>query len=170
MANSKYEYVKNFEQPDLLIPNTWIIVRIDGRGFHKFSNKYAFEKPNDRRALDLMNAAAMAVMNELPDIVIAYGISDEYSFVFHKTCALFERRSSKLVTTIVSTFTAYYVHLWSTHFPDLPLTAPLPSFDGRAVQYPSVQNLRDYMSWRQVDCEYFLSAFRHALIRVRSYQ
>ncbi|CZT51915.1 THG1 Protein required for tRNAHis guanylylation at 5 prime [Rhynchosporium secalis] len=151
MANSKYEYVKNFEQPDLLIPNTWIVVRIDGRGFHKFSNKYAFEKPNDRRALDLMNAAAMAVMNELPDIVIAYGISDEYSFVFHKTCALFERRSSKLVTTIVSTFTAYYVHLWSTHFPDLPLTAPLPSFDGRAVQYPSVQNLRDYMSWRQVD-------------------
>ncbi|KAL2063361.1 hypothetical protein VTL71DRAFT_5166 [Oculimacula yallundae] len=152
MANSKYEYVKAFEQPDLLIPNTWIVVRIDGRGFHKFSNKYAFEKPNDRRALDLMNAAAMAVMNELPDIVIAYGISDEYSFVFHKTCALFERRSSKLVTTIVSTFTAYYVHLWSTHFPDLALTAPLPSFDGRAVQYPSVQNLRDYMSWRQVDC------------------
>ncbi|KAG4432099.1 Glucose-responsive transcription factor [Cadophora sp. M221] len=152
MANSKYEYVKNFEQPDLLIPNTWIVVRIDGRGFHKFSNKYAFEKPNDRRALDLMNAAAMAVMNELPDIVIAYGISDEYSFVFHKTLALFERRSNKLVTTIVSTFTAYYVHLWSAHFPDVPLTVPLPSFDGRAVQYPSVQNLRDYMSWRQVDC------------------
>ncbi|TGO78736.1 hypothetical protein BELL_0056g00230 [Botrytis elliptica] len=154
MANSKYEYVKAFEQPDLLIPNTWIVVRIDGRGFHKFSDKYAFEKPNDRRALDLMNAAAKAVMMELPDIVIAYGISDEYSFVFHKSCVLFERRSSKLVTTIVSTFTAYYVHFWPTYFPDpgMQLTAPLPSFDGRAVQYPSVQNLRDYMSWRQVDC------------------
>ncbi|TGO30712.1 hypothetical protein BPAE_0004g00390 [Botrytis paeoniae] len=154
MANSKYEYVKAFEQPDLLIPNTWIVVRIDGRGFHKFSDKYAFEKPNDRRALDLMNAAAKAVMMEMPDIVIAYGISDEYSFVFHKSCVLFERRSSKLVTTIVSTFTAYYVHFWSTYFPDpgMQLTAPLPSFDGRAVQYPSVQNLRDYMSWRQVDC------------------
>ncbi|KAJ8066288.1 hypothetical protein OCU04_005368 [Sclerotinia nivalis] len=154
MANSKYEYVKAFEQPDLLIPNTWIVVRIDGRGFHKFSDKYAFEKPNDRRALDLMNAAAKAVMMELPDIIIAYGISDEYSFVFHKSCVLFERRSSKLVTTIVSTFTAYYVHFWSTYFPEpeMQLTAPLPSFDGRAVQYPSVQNLRDYMSWRQVDC------------------
>lgn len=99
-----------------------------------------------------MNAAAKAVMTELPDIVIAYGISDEYSFVFHKSCALFERRSSKLVTTIVSTFTAYYVHLWASFFPETPLSAPLPSFDGRAVQYPSVQNLRDYMSWRQVDC------------------
>jgi len=45
---------------------------------YRFSSKYAFEKPNDRRALDLMNAAAKAVMSELPDIVIAYGISDEY--------------------------------------------------------------------------------------------
>jgi tRNA(His) guanylyltransferase len=61
-----------------------------------------------------------------------------------------------LVTTIVSTFTAYYVHLWSQFFPETPLSPPLPSFDGRAVQYPSVQNLRDYMSWRQVDCELLL--------------
>lgn len=152
MANSKYEYVKAFEHPDVLLPNTWIVVRIDGRGFHKFSVKYDFEKPNDRRAIDLMNAAAQAVLKELPDIVIAYGISDEYSFVFHKSCALFERRESKLVTTVVSTFTAYYVHFWSTYFPDLPLSPPLPSFDGRAVLYPSVKNLRDYMSWRQVDC------------------
>lgn len=60
--------------------------------------------------------------------------------------------SSKLVSTIVSTFTAYYVHLWSTYFTDTPLSPPFPSFDGRAVCYPSVQNLRDYMSWRQVDC------------------
>jgi hypothetical protein len=44
----------------------------------RFSDKYAFTKPNDRRALDLMNAAAKAVMTELPDIVIGYGISDEY--------------------------------------------------------------------------------------------
>lgn len=51
-------------------------------------------------------------------------------------------------------FSAYYVHLWPSFFPDSPLTFPLPGFDGRAVQYPSVQNLRDYMSWRQVDCEF----------------
>jgi tRNA(His) guanylyltransferase len=40
--------------------------------------KYRFEKPNDRRALDLMNAAAKAVVADLPDIIISYGISDEY--------------------------------------------------------------------------------------------
>ncbi|RBQ71206.1 hypothetical protein FVER14953_00681 [Fusarium verticillioides] len=131
--------------------------------------KYGFEKPNDRRALDLMNTAAKAVVAELPEITIAYGVSDEYrfvrrnlsrlfttntsnSFVFHKACTLFDRRASKLVSTVVSTFTANYVYFWSTHFPDSPLSPPLPSFDGRAVCYPSVQNLRDYMSWRQADC------------------
>ncbi|OTB19511.1 hypothetical protein K445DRAFT_314394 [Daldinia sp. EC12] len=152
MANSRFEYVKQFEQVDNLLPNTWIVVRIDGRGFTKLCAKYNFEKPNDRRALDLMNAAAKAVVTEIHDIAIAYGVSDEFSFVFHKTCTLFERRASKIVSTIVSTFTAYYVYLWSTYFPDTPLSPPLPSFDGRAVCYPSVQNLRDYMSWRQVDC------------------
>ncbi|KNG51902.1 Thg1-domain-containing protein [Stemphylium lycopersici] len=84
-----------------------------------------------------MNAAAEAVMRELPDLVLAFGNSDEYS---------------KLTTTIVSTFTSYYVYSWSKYFPDKPLTPPLPSFDGRAVCYPSDSNLRDYMSWRQVDC------------------
>ncbi|KAF1851499.1 Thg1-domain-containing protein [Cucurbitaria berberidis CBS 394.84] len=152
MANSKYGYVRSFEQPDSLLSNTWIVVRIDGRGFSKLTAKYKFIKPNDRNALDLMNAAAEAVMKELPDLVLAYGNSDEYSFVFHKDCVLFERRASKLTTTIVSTFTSYYVFLWSTYFPDKPLTPPLPSFDGRAVCYPSDINLRDYMSWRQVDC------------------
>ncbi|OJZ89808.1 hypothetical protein ASPFODRAFT_58472 [Aspergillus luchuensis CBS 106.47] len=153
MANSKYEYVKSFEQPDVLLPNTWIVVRIDGRGFHKLSDYYGFIKPNDRRALDLMNAAAVGVMKDLPDLCIAYGISDEYSFAFHPNCQLFERRSAKLVTTIVSTFTAHYIYLWGTYFPDTPLQpAALPSFDGRAVMYPNSSIFRDYMSWRQVDC------------------
>ncbi|KAI2909209.1 hypothetical protein CBS11852_333 [Aspergillus niger] len=153
MANSKYEYVKSFEQPDALLPNTWIVVRIDGRGFHKLSDHYGFIKPNDRRALDLMNAAAVGVMKDLPDLCIAYGISDEYSFAFHPNCQLFERRSAKLVTTIVSTFTAHYIYLWGTYFPDTPVQpAALPSFDGRAVMYPNSRIFRDYMSWRQVDC------------------
>ncbi|CAI4218658.1 unnamed protein product [Parascedosporium putredinis] len=45
----------------------------------KLCSKYGFEKPNDKRALELMNAAARAVVTELPDITIAYGVSDEFS-------------------------------------------------------------------------------------------
>ncbi|KAI0598998.1 putative tRNAHis guanylyltransferase [Biscogniauxia sp. FL1348] len=156
MANSRFEYVKHFEQPDHLLPNTWVVVRIDGRGFTKLCTKYNFEKPNDRRAIDLMNAAAKAVVTELPDITIAYGVSDEYRFTDSLPVLYFTKHVPYLredqVSTVVSTFTAYYIHLWSSHFPDTPLSTPLPSFDGRAVCYPSVQNLRDYMSWRQADC------------------
>ena len=59
---------------------------------------------------------------------------------------------SKILTTVVSTFTAYYINLWPKHFRDVELLTPLPSFDGRVVLYPSKRNIRDYMSWRQVDC------------------
>ncbi|MCJ1376335.1 tRNA-histidine guanylyltransferase 1-like [Loxospora ochrophaea] len=137
MANSKYEYVKQFEKDDSLLPATFIVVRLDGRGFHKLSTKYGFQKPNDGAALDLMNEAATAVLQELPDISIAYGVSDEFS---------------KIITTVVSTFTSAYIYGWSDHFPSSPLSAPLPSFDGRAVLYPNVKTIRDYLSWRQVDC------------------
>ncbi|KAI5287382.1 hypothetical protein KEM52_001613, partial [Ascosphaera acerosa] len=148
-----YEYTRLFEQPDHLLPNAWIVVRIDGIGFHKFSKYYGFHKPNDARALSVMNDAAVAVMRRYPDLVLAYGQSDEYSFVFHKSCQLWERRASKLVTAIVSTFTGSYWRHWSRHFPDQPLAQEMePAFDGRAVLYPSDTNLRDYLCWRQADC------------------
>jgi len=35
MAGSKYAYVKNFELADNLLPNTFLVVRIDGHGFHR---------------------------------------------------------------------------------------------------------------------------------------
>lgn len=48
---------------------------------NRFSDHYGFQKPNDRRALDLMNMAAVEVMKELPDLNVAYGVSDEYRSV-----------------------------------------------------------------------------------------
>lgn len=139
--------------------------------YARLSSYYAFVKPNDVRALHLMNAAAQHTLSVLPDIVIAYGHSDEYSFVFHKNTSLFERRTAKITSTVVSTFTAAYVHLWPLHFSPSsqdeqasvgttnvstevkPLDLNhLPTFDARAVCYPSIRNFRDYLSWRQADC------------------
>lgn len=152
MANSEYEYVRKFEQWDALPPSNWIVVRVDGRGFSKLCKKYDFIKPNDKRALDLMNAAATEVVRSMVDVVLAYGQSDEYSFVLHESTMLFERRAAKLATTIATTFTAEYCMQWPDFFPDKPLTRPYPTFDGRCVCYPKRKNLRDYLSWRQADC------------------
>lgn len=48
MANSRFDYVRDFESDDRLIPNCWIVVRIDGRAYHKFTKKHDFDKPNDK--------------------------------------------------------------------------------------------------------------------------
>ena len=35
MANSRFEYVKAIETSDALLPQCWIVIRIDGKGFTK---------------------------------------------------------------------------------------------------------------------------------------
>ncbi|XP_072177429.1 probable tRNA(His) guanylyltransferase [Diadema setosum] len=151
MAKSKFEYVRQFETQDRCLPNCWIVVRIDGKNFHKFSDVHNFKKPNDLSGLQLMSKAASSVMTEFKDIILAYGQSDEYSFVLKKDTSQYGRRASKLATTISSLFAASFVFSWPTVFPDKTLHYP-PAFDGRCVLYPSDKNLRDYLSWRQADC------------------
>ncbi|XP_010510034.1 PREDICTED: tRNA(His) guanylyltransferase 2-like isoform X2 [Camelina sativa] len=145
------DYVKSFQFENRLVPLTWVVVRIDGCHFHRFSEVHEFEKPNDEQALKLMNSCAVAVLEEFQDIVFAYGVSDEYSFVLSKESELYKRQSSKIVSAIVSFFTSTYVIRWEDFFPHKELKYP-PSFDGRAVCYPTSEILLDYLAWRQVDC------------------
>ena len=60
MAKSRFEYVRKFEQEDRCLLGCWIVVRVDGRSFHKFSSEHEFDKPNDLRALKLMDVSARA--------------------------------------------------------------------------------------------------------------
>jgi tRNA(His) guanylyltransferase len=55
------------------------------------------------------------------------------------------------MTNVVSQFASSYVFHWQQFFPEKPLLYP-PTFDARTVLYPSDKSLRDYLSWRQVDC------------------
>eukprot|EP00923_Selenidium_pygospionis_P017599 GHVN01030955.1.p1 GENE.GHVN01030955.1~~GHVN01030955.1.p1 ORF type:complete len:314 (-),score=32.99 GHVN01030955.1:573-1514(-) len=203
MACSRYEYVKEYEIDDPVLKNCWFVVRIDGRNFTEFSNKHKFEKPNDQRALGVMNDAALEVMKQFNDVVIAFGQSDEYSFVFRRTTNLWNRRASKIMSSVVSLFSSTYVMRWAANFTTAPgcerdssgrtagdtktsewahtsepptvsrdaaasnqtknvsvgfnasacseLQLP-PTFDARIVCYPTDKDIRDYLSWRQVDC------------------
>lgn len=90
-------------------------------------------------------------MNELDDIVLGFGESDEYSFLFRKSTDLYQRREAKIVSTVVSLFTSAYVYYWPDYFPDSSRPKYPPVFDGRAVLYPSEVEVRDYFAWRQAD-------------------
>ena len=151
MSHSRFEYVKQFEQHLDLLKNTYIVIRIDGKGFTKFTDKHQFKKPNDIRALKLMIISGLNVMKNYTEIFMSYGQSDEFSFVFKKNAKLYNRRSEKILTNIVSIFTSSYVYYWDKIFKDIKLNCP-PSFDGRIILYPSFQNLKDYFCWRVTDC------------------
>ncbi|CAG5133967.1 unnamed protein product [Candidula unifasciata] len=151
MAKSKYEYVRQFEIDDPLLQNCWIVVRVDGKAFQKFTDVHYYMKPNDERGLNLMTKAAQAVMSDCPDIVLAYGQSDEYSFVFHKNCKLYGRRASKILTSVVSLFSSSFTLFWPHFFNVQELKYP-PVFEAKVALHPSDTNLRDYLSWRQADC------------------
>lgn len=150
MAKSKFEYVKEFERDDNCLPNCWIVIRIDGRNFSRFCEIHHFIKPNDALALELMNRAAISVMEDFKEIILGYGQSDEYSFVFRKDTQLYKRRASKLLSNVNSLFASAYVYHWPRVFRGKELYYP-PSFDARVVLYPTDKNLRDYLAWRQAD-------------------
>ena len=96
MAGSRFAYVRKYELPDALLPGTFMVLRIDGHAFlrcvvlrlflghwcspdrSRFSDMHRFAKPNDERALKLMDHAARDVMTEYQDIVLAFGESDEF--------------------------------------------------------------------------------------------
>ncbi|KFB50233.1 AGAP011752-PA-like protein [Anopheles sinensis] len=152
MALSRFEYVKHFEHEERLLKNCWIVVRVDGKSFHRFCQAHKFNKPNDIDALQLMNMAGMTVMQDFNEIVLAYGQSDEYSFVFRRDASVYQRRRDKLVSYVASLFTSAYMFHWTRIFQhrSLAMCYP-PAFDARTVLYPTDKNLRDYLSWRQAD-------------------
>ncbi|KAL6550175.1 hypothetical protein OROMI_020663 [Orobanche minor] len=150
----RLKYVTSFQYDSNLPLSNWIVICIDGCHFHsygRFTEVHEFEKPNDAEALNLMNSCAAVVLEEFKDIVFAYGVSDEYSFVLKKDSQLYQRDASDIVSAIVSFFTSMYIKKWTKFFPHKELEC-LPYFDGRAVCYPSRKILLDYLAWRQVDC------------------
>ncbi|XP_032819497.1 putative tRNA(His) guanylyltransferase isoform X2 [Petromyzon marinus] len=151
MALSRFAYTRGFEREDACLPDTWVVVRLDGRSFRKFAEDHGFVKPNDARGLRLMAHCAAHVVTELDDLILAYGQSDEFSFVFHRKTNWFKRRASKFMTQVASLFSSAFVFYWDKFFAPERLLYP-PAFDGRVVLYPTERHLRDYLSWRQADC------------------
>ncbi len=93
----------------------------------RFAEQHKFTKPNDNRALGLMTRSAHSVMSELEAIIIAYGQSDEFSFVFKRTSTLFKRRARYLGFAMLNTdvLLIFAFHTFASH-----PTLFLPLFSG----------------------------------------
>eukprot|EP00920_Eleutheroschizon_duboscqi_P005432 GHVT01012882.1.p1 GENE.GHVT01012882.1~~GHVT01012882.1.p1 ORF type:complete len:426 (+),score=88.75 GHVT01012882.1:4688-5965(+) len=151
MANSQYEFIRLYESDSTVSPGSWFVVRVDGHRFAAFTKTHNYQKPTDVDGTKLMNYCALQLMKDMPDIVLAFGQSDEYSFLFRQTTSLWNRRREKIVTHISSHFSASFVFNWHSVFPNKPLAYP-PKFDGKLICYPTNEDVKDYFKWRQADC------------------
>ncbi len=122
-----------------VLPGAWTVLRLDGRGFSRFTEQH-FDKPFDERFSGHMIATAQALLTEL-GARYAYTESDEISVLLPPGFDLFGRSVEKLVSISAGLASATF-----THAGGVPVT-----FDSRIWLGVSVDDVADYFSWRQAD-------------------
>src|SRR4051795_9990050 len=104
-----------------LPPGAWVILRLDGRGFSRFTES-RFEKPFDARFHDGMVQAAQSVLEDLQGLY-AYTESDEISVLFPRAWNLFGRELEKVISLSASVVSAALTLAFGTRV----------HFDSRAI-------------------------------------
>lgn len=122
-----------------LVPGTWTVLRVDGRGFSRFTQG-RFEKPFDERLSTLMAQTSQALLEEFQGIY-AYTESDEISVLFPPTWALFDRELEKLVSLSAGAASATFSLACGER----------ATFDSRVWVGVTEQDVIDYFRWRQAD-------------------
>ena len=145
MKFSKFDtLMRNYETDhDRIIPeDTWIIARLDGRGFTKLTKqKLEFERPFDVRFRDVMVETTRHLMDCGFRIVFGYTQSDEISLLFDFNEDAFKRKSRKINSLLAGEASAYF---------SLELEM-LAVFDCRICEIPDKNTVVDYFRWRQED-------------------
>jgi len=122
-----------------VLPGAFVVIRVDGRGFSKFTEAN-FDKPFDERFSALMVETASALMAEL-GARYGYTESDEISILLDPASSPFGGSVEKLVSLSAGIASATFTH-----------AAGLPAhFDSRVWLGTGVEDVADYFSWRQAD-------------------
>lgn len=158
-----------------LLPNSYVLVTIDGRSFsHKIKKK--FNLPYDENFVYMMDETAKYVCKNVQGCKFAYVQSDEISFILTDfdtptTDAFFGNRLCKIQSIIASMATSKFNNLM-TQFQLENLSydklkdgfysvndairvvseMPLYEFDCRAWNVPSYNDVFAHFLWRQIDC------------------
>lgn len=122
-----------------VLPGAWTVLRLDGRGFSRFTER-RFDKPFDPVFADHMVAVAQSLLTET-GARYAYTESDEISLLFDPRFDLFGRGVEKLVSVSAGIASAVFTHA----------VGEPAHFDSRVWLGTTVADVVDYFSWRQAD-------------------
>ncbi|CAG9962917.1 unnamed protein product [Clonostachys byssicola] len=131
-----------------------VIIRLDGHAFSKFTAP--FSKPFDERLHKAMVRTCADLLDSYPAATLAYTQSDEITLVFPNGVESFNDRAMKIATLAAGFCSVhFYSHLVNAlaESPDPPLkkdlgSLPLPHFDGRVFNVPTVEECLNNVLWR----------------------
>ena len=133
--------MKDFEvYSSLKVPkNSKIIVRLDGRSFHKLAKDLNLIKPYDENFYQVMSKVCNELFKDFSPVFV-YTFSDEISLLLERIP--FDGRIEK-INSVIASFTASSFVL---HY-DADFKKP-PSFDSRIIPI-SDEDVLKYFKWRQ---------------------
>lgn len=151
--------MKNYERVNntSLISRLPIILRLDGKNFHRVIRQLGFTKPFDKIFHNILSQAAWSLTDELDFSFITYIQSDEVSIALFPYRSLestppYSGRIQKLVSISSSILTSTFIRKYFFLFPDkVKENLPIIAFDARVFCLPNITEVGNYFLWRQQD-------------------
>ena len=129
LPDSLVEFSERFD------PATWVILRLDGRGFTNRARAYA--RPFDPRFHEAMRNATEALLAETP-AAFAHTASDEISLFFAPGTDWFDGRMAKWLSISAGLASAALAR-------SMTAFVGLPTMDAKAFSAPDENGLADYL-------------------------
>lgn len=146
-----------------LLKNEYVIIMLDGRSFSHYCKR--FKKPFDERFINIMNQVAKYLCEEIEGCKFAYTQSDEISLLltdFGISDAWFDNRLCKLQSISASLAASKFNQLMISElalsckglneFNENISKLKLASFDAKAWNLPTENDVYTWFLYRQSDC------------------
>lgn len=156
MNDSLGDRMKDYESRTghMLMRRTYTIIRLDGKAFHTYTK--GFKRPYDLGLMRIMDQTAQKLCESIQGAKMAYVQSDEISilitdFETMQTDMWFDGNVQKITSISASIATAAFNNGMYLDEEILANMDKVAYFDSRVLQVPSVNEVVNYMIWRQQD-------------------
>lgn len=140
---------EGIEAMRILIPQLPICIRLDGRGFSKFTK--GMDRPFDEKMQTMMFKTTLELVEET-NAVVGYTQSDEISLVLipkQNETPYFGGRVQKICSSLSAVASVKFNSLLPEYFPTK--VKKLPTFDCRVWNVPSKTEAANTILWREMD-------------------
>ena len=135
-----------------------VIIRLDGKGFSKWTKRLGAEKPFDEQLSNIMSKAMQKAASNIEGCMFGYTQSDEITLVLRNDQSLesmpwFGNRLQKMCSVAASIVTATFNRemLLLPDWIGAERIPPIAYFDARVFAVPNIQEAINCLIWRQND-------------------